>query len=93
MVLIVGMVFWFVVCYVSFMFVWIGVVLDLCEDVVVFFGVISWGVLVFICYFILCGLFEGLLLIWLLMFFSLGGLVLLVLLGYVFMYGKFGLLL
>lgn len=89
--LIAGTVLWFAARHASPMFAWIGVAPDLREDVAAFLGAISWGAPALTCYFTLRGLSEGLSLTRPSMFFSLGGLVLLVPLGYVFMYGKLGL--
>ena len=89
--LITGIALWFAARHASPLFAVIGVTPDLRQDVDAFLHAISWGAPALTCYFALRGLSEGLSLTRPSMFFSLGGLVLLVPLGYVFMYGKLGL--
>ena len=69
----------------------IGVSPSLYGDVGEFLRAISWGAPALTCYFALRGLSEGLSLTRPSMYFSFGGLVLLVPLGYIFMFGKLGL--
>ncbi|TAL89465.1 MAG: hypothetical protein EPN69_03200 [Rhodanobacter sp.] len=68
----------------------IGVTPSLRHDVQRFLLAISWGAPALTCYFALRGLSEGLSLTRPSMYFSLGGLVLLVPLDYVLMFGKLG---
>ncbi|MCP1376139.1 MATE family efflux transporter [Dyella lutea] len=89
--LLTGVVLWFAVRHASPLFAWIGVTPDLRADVDAFLHAISWGAPALTCYFALRGLSEGLSLTRPSMFFSLAGLVLLVPLGYVFMFGRLGL--
>ena len=69
----------------------VGVAPDLRADVQAFLQAISWGAPAMTCYFALRGLTEGLSLTKPSMYFSFGGLAVLVPLGYVFMFGKLGL--
>lgn len=69
----------------------IGVAPGLRADVVEFLHAISWGAPALTTYFALRGLSEGLSLTRPSMYFSLGGLAVLAPLGYVLMFGKFGL--
>jgi len=69
----------------------IGVAPGLRTDVVAFLHAISWGAPALTTYFALRGLSEGLSLTRPSMYFSLGGLAVLAPLGYVLMFGKFGL--
>lgn len=86
-----GIGLWSAIRHASPLFAWIGVAPDLRDDVNAFLHAISWGAPALTCYFALRGLSEGLSLTRPSMYFSFGGLALLVPLGYVFMYGKLGL--
>lgn len=86
-----GIVLWFVMRHLTPLFAWVGVAPDLRRDVDAFLHAISWGAPALTWYFALRGLSEGLSLTRPSMYFSLGGLALLVPLGYVFMFGKLGL--
>ena len=85
-----GVVLWFAVRHAAPLIDLIGVTPSLREDVQRFLLAISWGAPALTCYFALRGLSEGLSLTRPSMYFSLGGLVLLVPLGYVLMFGKLG---
>ena len=87
----VGIGLWFVVRHATPLFAWIGVTPDLRGDVDAFLHAISWAAPALTFYFTLRGLSEGLSLTRPSMYFSFGGLLVLVPLGYVFMYGKLGL--
>ena len=86
-----GVLLWFAERHAEPLIALIGVAPDLRGDVGQFLRAISWGAPALTCYFALRGLSEGLSLTRPSMYFSLGGLVLLVPLGYVFMFGKLGL--
>jgi multidrug resistance protein, MATE family len=86
-----GVVLWFAVRHAEPLIKLIGVAPSLYIDVGEFLRAISWGAPALTCYFALRGLSEGLLLTRPSMYFSLGGLLLLVPLGYIFMFGKLGL--
>lgn len=85
-----GVVLWFAVRHAAPLIDLIGVTPSLRDDVQRFLLAISWGAPALTCYFALRGLSEGLSLTRPSMYFSLGGLVLLVPLGYVLMFGKLG---
>lgn len=85
-----GLVLWYAVRHAGPLIDLIGVTASLRHDVEAFLLAISWGAPALTCYFALRGLSEGLSLTRPSMYFSLGGLVLLVPLGYVLMYGKLG---
>lgn len=85
-----GVVLWFAVRHAGPLIDLIGVAPSLRHDVQRFLLAISWAAPALTCYFALRGLFEGLSLTRPSMYFSLAGLVLLVPLGYVLMFGKFG---
>jgi len=85
-----GAVLWFAVRHAGPLIDLIGVTTSLRHDVQRFLLAISWGAPALTCYFALRGLSEGLSLTRPSMYFSLGGLVLLVPLGYVLMFGKLG---
>ncbi|OOG51417.1 MATE family efflux transporter [Rhodanobacter sp. C01] len=85
-----GVVLWFAVRHAAPLIDLIGVTPSLRDDVQRFLHAISWGAPALTCYFALRGLSEGLSLTRPSMYFSLGGLVLLVPLGYVLMFGKLG---
>ncbi|WP_266172123.1 MATE family efflux transporter [Dyella subtropica] len=87
----VGVLLWFVVRHAAPLTALIGVAPGLRRDVGEFLQAISWGAPALTCYFALRGLSEGLSLTRPSMYFSLGGLILLAPLGYVLMFGKFGL--
>ncbi|HET6553888.1 MAG TPA: MATE family efflux transporter [Dyella sp.] len=86
-----GVVMWFLVRNATPMLDWIGVVPTLRTDVMHFLHAISWAAPALTSYFALRGLSEGLSMTRPSMYFSIGGLLLLAPLGYVLMYGKFGL--
>lgn len=86
-----GTVLWFAVRHAEPLIKLIGVSPGLYIDVGEFLRAISWGAPALTCYFALRGLSEGLSMTRPSMYFSLGGLVLLVPLGYIFMFGKLGL--
>ncbi|MDE2306803.1 MAG: MATE family efflux transporter [Xanthomonadaceae bacterium] len=85
-----GMLLWFAVRHAAPLIDAIGVTASLRHDVQRFLLAISWGAPALTSYFALRGLSEGLSLTRPSMYFSLGGLVLLVPLGYVLMFGKLG---
>ena len=85
-----GVLLWFAVRHAGPLIDLIGVAPSLRHDVERFLFAISWGAPALTCYFALRGLSEGLSLTRPSMYFSLGGLVLLVPLGYVLMFGKLG---
>ena len=85
-----GLMLWFAVRHAAPLIDLIGVTPRLRDDVQRFLLAISWGAPALTCYFALRGLSEGLSLTRPSMYFSLGGLVLLVPLGYVLMFGKLG---
>ncbi|EIM02890.1 MATE family efflux transporter [Rhodanobacter sp. 115] len=89
--LILGVLLWFAVRHAEPLIQLIGVTPTLYRSVGEFLHAISWGAPALTCYFAFRGLSEGLSLTRPSMYFSLGGLVLLVPLGYVFMFGKLGL--
>jgi len=86
-----GVLLWFAVRHAMPLIELMGVTPSLRHDVQAFLLAISWGAPALTCYFALRGLSEGLSLTRPSMYFSLGGLALLVPLGYVLMFGKFGL--
>lgn len=86
-----GVLLWFAVRHAEPLIRLIGVSPGLYVDVGEFLRAISWGAPALTCYFALRGLSEGLSMTRPSMYFSFGGLVLLVPLGYVFMFGKLGL--
>ena len=86
-----GVMLWFAVRHAEPLIKLIGVSPGLYMDVGEFLRAISWGAPALTCYFALRGLSEGLSMTRPSMYFSFGGLVLLVPLGYVFMFGKLGL--
>ncbi len=86
-----GVLLWFAVRHAEPLIDLIGVAPGLRADVGEFLRAISWGAPALTCYFALRGLSEGLSLTRPSMYFSLSGLVVLVPLGYVFMFGKLGL--
>jgi MATE family multidrug resistance protein len=85
-----GVLLWFAVRHAAPLIDFIGVTPSLRHDVQRFLLAISWGAPALTCYFALRGLSEGLSLTRPSMYFSLGGLLLLVPLGYVLMFGKLG---
>jgi MATE family multidrug resistance protein len=85
-----GVVLWFAVRHAAPLIDLIGVAPSLRDGVQSFLLAISWGTPALTCYFALRGLSEGLSLTRPSMYFSLGGLVLLVPLGYMLMFGKLG---
>lgn len=85
-----GVLLWFAVRHAETLIDWIGVTPSLRHDVQRFLLAISWGAPALTCYFTLRGLSEGLSLTRPSMYFSLGGLLLLLPLGYVLMFGKLG---
>jgi MATE family multidrug resistance protein len=85
-----GVALWFAVRHAAPLIDLIGVAPSLRHDVQAFLLAISWGAPALTCYFALRGLSEGLSLTRPSMVFSLAGLVLLVPLGYVLMFGKLG---
>ena len=86
-----GVLLWFAVRHAEPLIRLMGVSSGLYVDVGEFLRAISWGAPALTCYFALRGLSEGLSMTRPSMYFSFGGLVLLVPLGYVFMFGKLGL--
>jgi MATE family multidrug resistance protein len=86
-----GVMLWFAVRHAEPLIRLIGVSPSLYGDVGEFLRAISWGAPALTCYFALRGLSEGLSLTRPSMYFSFGGLALLLPLGYVFMFGKLGL--
>jgi MATE family multidrug resistance protein len=86
-----GVLLWFAVRHAEPLIRVIGVSPSLYIDVGQFLRAISWGAPALTCYFALRGLSEGLSMTRPSMYFSFGGLVLLVPLGYIFMFGKLGL--
>lgn len=87
----VGAILWFAVRHAEPLIKLIGVSPGLYVDVGEFLHAISWGAPALTCYFALRGLSEGLSLTRPSMYFSFGGLALLIPLGYIFMFGKLGL--
>lgn len=85
-----GVVLWFAVRHAGPLIELIGVTPSLRDEVQRFLLAISWGAPALTLYFALRGLSEGLSMARPSMYFSLGGLVLLVPLGYVLMFGKLG---
>jgi len=85
-----GVLLWFAVRHAEPLIGMIGVAPGLRHDVGEFLHAISWGAPALTCYFALRGLSEGLSLTRPSMYFSLGGLLILAPLGYVLMFGKFG---
>ena len=85
-----GVALWFAVRHAGPLIELIGVTPSLRVDVQRFLFAISWGAPALTIYFALRGLSEGLSLTRPSMYFSLGGLMVLVPLGYVLMFGKFG---
>lgn len=85
-----GVLLWFAVRHAGPLLDVIGVAPSLRLDVERFLAAISWGAPALTCYFALRGLSEGLSLTKPSMFFGFGGLVILVPLGYVLMFGKLG---
>lgn len=85
-----GAVLWFALRHTAPLIELIGVTPDLRHDVQRFLLAISWGAPALTCYFALRGLSEGLSLTRPSMYFSFGGLLVLVPLGYVLMFGKLG---
>jgi MATE family multidrug resistance protein len=86
-----GILLWFAVRHAEPLIRIIGVSPGLYIGVGEFLRAISWGAPALTCYFALRGLSEGLSMTWPSMCFSLGGLLLLIPLGYIFMFGKLGL--
>jgi len=86
-----GVLLWFAVRHAAPLIDLIGVTASLRHDVQAFLQAISWGAPALTCYFALRGLSEGLSLTKPSMYFGFSGLVLLVPLGYVLMFGKLGL--
>jgi multidrug resistance protein, MATE family len=86
-----GVLLWFAVRHAAPLIDLIGVTESLRNDVQAFLLAISWGAPALTCYFALRGLSEGLSLTRPSMYFGFSGLVLLVPLGYVLMFGKLGL--
>jgi MATE family multidrug resistance protein len=86
-----GVLLWFAVRHAEPLIKLIGVSPSLYLDVGAFLRAISWGAPALTCYFALRGLSEGLSMTRPSMYFSFGGLLVLVPLGYVFMFGKLGL--
>ncbi|TAL86107.1 MAG: MATE family efflux transporter [Rhodanobacter sp.] len=85
-----GAVLWFALRHTAPLIELIGVTPDLRHDVQRFLLAISWGAPALTCYFALRGLSEGLSLTRPSMYFSFGGLLLLIPFGYVLMFGKLG---
>ncbi|HEX7814841.1 MATE family efflux transporter [Dyella sp.] len=85
-----GVLLWFGVRHAGPLVGLIGVAPGLRHDVDQFLHAISWGAPALTCYFALRGLSEGLSLTRPSMYFSIGGLLVLAPLGYVLMFGKFG---
>ncbi|MEW5311071.1 MAG: hypothetical protein WDW38_002814 [Sanguina aurantia] len=86
----IGMLLRFALRHASPLIELMGVTPSLRDDVQAFLLAISWGAPALTCYFALRGLSEGLSMTRPSMIFSLGGLALLVPLGYVLMFGKLG---
>ena len=86
-----GVLLWFAVRHAAPLIDLIGVTASLRHDVQAFLLAISWGAPALTCYFALRGLSEGLSLTRPSMYFGFSGLLLLVPLGYVLMFGKLGL--
>jgi len=86
-----GVLLWFAVRHAEPLLKLIGISPSLYDDVNAFLHAISWGAPAMTCYFALRGLSEGLSMTRPSMYFSFGGLALLLPLGYVFMFGKLGL--
>ena len=86
----IGMLLWLALRHAMPLIALMGVTPSLRHDVQAFLLAISWGAPALTCYFALRGLSEGLSMTRPSMIFSLGGLALLVPLGYVLMFGKFG---
>jgi MATE family multidrug resistance protein len=86
-----GVLLWWAVRHAEPLIKLIGVSPGLYVDVGEFLRAISWGAPALTCYFALRGLSEGLSLTRPSMYFSFGGLGLLLPLGYIFMFGKLGL--
>jgi len=86
-----GVLLWFGVRHAGPLIDLIGVDPKLRNDVLAFLQAISWGAPALTCYFALRGLSEGLSMTLPSMFFALAGLCVLAPLGYVLMFGKFGL--
>ncbi len=86
-----GVLLWFAVRHAAPLIDLIGVTASLRLDVQGFLQAISWGAPALTCYFALRGLSEGLSLTRPSMYFGFSGLLLLVPLGYVLMFGKLGL--
>ena len=86
-----GVLLWFAVRHAAPLIDLIGVTASLRLDVQAFLQAISWGAPALTCYFALRGLSEGLSLTRPSMYFGFSGLLLLVPLGYVLMFGKLGL--
>ncbi|RDS83293.1 MATE family efflux transporter [Dyella psychrodurans] len=86
-----GVLLWFAVRHAEPLIKMIGVSPSLYIDVGEFLRAISWGAPALTCYFALRGLSEGLSMTRPSMYFSFGGLFVLVPLGYIFMFGKLGL--
>lgn len=85
-----GLLLWYGVRHAAPLIELIGVTPSLRHDVQRFLLAISWGAPALTCYFALRGLSEGLSLTRPSMYFGFGGLVVLVPLGYVLMFGKLG---
>jgi multidrug resistance protein, MATE family len=86
-----GALLWFAVRHAEPLIRAIGVAPGLYGDVGEFLRAISWGAPALTFYFAMRGLSEGLSTTWPSMYFSFGGLLLLIPLGYIFMFGKLGL--
>ncbi|AKV00176.1 Multi antimicrobial extrusion protein [Labilithrix luteola] len=86
-----GVLLWFAVRHAAPLIALIGVTPGLRDEVGDFLRAISWGAPALTCYFALRGLSEGLSMTRPSMYFSLGGLTVLMPLGYVLMFGKLGL--
>ena len=86
----IGLLLWLALRHASPLIELMGVTPSLRHDVQAFLLAISWGAPALTCYFALRGLSEGLSMTRPSMIFSLGGLALLVPLGYVLMFGKLG---
>ena len=88
--LLMGALLWYALRHTGMLIDLIGVTPSLRDEVQRFLFAISWGAPALTCYFALRGLSEGLSLTRPSMYFSLGGLIVLVPLGYVLMFGKLG---
>ncbi|RDS79054.1 MATE family efflux transporter [Dyella monticola] len=86
-----GVLLWFAVRHAEPLLKLIGISPSLYAGVNEFLHAISWGAPAMTCYFALRGLSEGLSMTRPSMYFSFGGLALLLPLGYIFMFGKLGL--